>query len=659
MKMAGSRPRIVLLLAAAALASAVEITPVQKVVEMLNGMQAAGQQELEAEQKTFAEYSKWVESQSADLGFEIKTSTSKIESLKATIEKLENEVSQLGEKIQALDDDLARLDSEKKGATKIRETERADFLKIQQDYSESVDALERAISVIAAQNYDRPQAEMLLQQMAETTTGMRRVLAAIEDELEGTGAPVVAAYKNQNGGIQEMLEGLLRKFKGELSDVETAESNKAHFSDLANLHLGDSIAHSTADREDKAATKAARTAESAKAQGVLADTVKELAEEKQFLSDIQVTFKSKAVTFKANQQVRKDELQAIAKAVEIISSPDVASSYAEHINLAQLATRGTALVQTRSANTRSAVCQKAAALLQGRARALSSTVLASIAEQVATNPFTKVIQLIEGLLAKLKDEASAESEHKAWCDEQLAANKLKRERQTTTVEKLTAQIEEAASSIASAAAQIETLAKEQADLTTAVQEATEQRQKEKAANTKAIAGAQAGSSAVKQALVVLREFYASHASLLQRGKQAPELAEYNGQQARSTGVIGILEVIASDFLRLETDTKTAEDRAARDYDSFTADAEADKLAKHNAEVKLRLSKDQTEFDKSQLEKDLAGNQDELDKANTYFKYLKPSCLEVKVSYEERVARRQEEIEALKQAYDVLDQKSSD
>jgi len=34
--------------------------------------------------------------------------------------------------------------------------------------------------------------------------------------------------------------------------------------------------------------------------------------------------------------------------------------------------------------------------------------------------------------------------------------------------------------------------------------------------------------------------------------------------------------------------------------------------------------------------------------------LKPQCLEVKVSYEERVAQRKAEIENLKEAYKVLD-----
>merc|ERR1719380_459962 len=118
----------------------------------------------------------------------------------------------------------------------------------------------------------------------------------------------------------------------------------------------------------------------------------------------------------------------------------------------------------------------------------------------------------------------------------------------------------------------------------------------------------------------------------------------------------MLEVIVSDFARLFADTKAAEESAAAEYDGFMKDATASKKAKHDLEFKTSLEKDQAEFEKSQTTKDLEATQEELDRALDYQQYLKPVCLEVHVSYEERVARRKEEIEALKEAYDILDKK---
>merc|ERR1719162_1273698 len=119
----------------------------------------------------------------------------------------------------------------------------------------------------------------------------------------------------------------------------------------------------------------------------------------------------------------------------------------------------------------------------------------------------------------------------------------------------------------------------------------------------------------------------------------------------------MLEVIHSDFVRLEADTKASESEAATEYDAFMKDATGSKKSKHDLEVKTSLKKDQTEFEKGQTSKDLESTQAELDKALEYQQNLKPVCLEVHVSYEERVAQRKAEIAALKEAYEVLDKKA--
>lgn len=315
-------------------------------------------------------------------------------------------------------------------------------------------------------------------------------------------------------------------------------------------------------------------------------------------------------------------------------------------------------MQLRSSKRRVDARQRAAEYLKRRAGALSSRTLAALASVVASNPFAKVIEMINELIGKLKQEAAAEADHKAWCDGELKGNKLKREEKTTAVSTLSAEVQELSGNVETMGETIETLAKEQSALAKAMGEATAQREKEKATNTDTIADAAAGAAAVKQAIAILEEFYASQAAFLQRqGRQVPEMQAYKGMQGENKGVVGLLQVIESDFMRLEADTKAAEEQAAKEYDTFMKDSAADKLQKHNAEVKLRLEKDATEFDRSQTQKDLVAEEDALKKANMYYEELKPSCVEIHVSFEERAARRKEEIEALKEAYAILDTKS--
>jgi len=318
--------------------------------------------------------------------------------------------------------------------------------------------------------------------------------------------------------------------------------------------------------------------------------------------------------------------------------------------------KAVSLLQVGAAKRRSAAQQLAVAFLQKKAGALSSKTLARFAMEAAANPFEKVIEMIKELLERLKAEAAAEAEHKAWCDEQLHNNKLKRNKQTAMVNKLIAEIEEKSALIADLAAEIDTLVKEQADLAKAMEEATAFREKEHAENTATTADSVAGQEAVKKALGILREFYNSQTAFLQRQHQVPEMAAYKGMQTSKGGPIGMLEVILTDFARLQAETESAEAAAASEYATFMEDSKASKIAKHKKEVNDRLAKDQAEFEKSELKKDLAANEAELATANKYYDTLKPLCLTVHVSYEERVAKRKEELAALNEAYDILDKK---
>merc|ERR1712228_1032668 len=192
-----------------------------------------------------------------------------------------------------------------------------------------------------------------------------------------------------------------------------------------------------------------------------------------------------------------------------------------------------------------------------------------------------------------------------------------------------------------------TLAAEQSELTKKMAEATELRKAEKTENLATIADAKAGFEAVGKALVILREFYSSQASFVQ---QVPEMAAYTGQQSGNKGVVGMLEVIQTDFSRLRAETEAAEHAAAAQYASFMKVSEASKRQKHEEEVKLRLDKDQTEYENGETKKDLSATEEELARADKYYEYLKPNCLVVHVNWDDRVAHRKEEIAALKEAY---------
>merc|ERR1719188_836462 len=159
---------------------------------------------------------------------------------------------------------------------------------------------------------------------------------------------------------------------------------------------------------------------------------------------------------------------------------------------------------------------------------------------------------------------------------------------------------------------------------------------------------------------VLREFYAKAGeatafSQVSAAARDPTIFEtkYTGMQSENGGVVGMLEVIQSDFSRLEADTRTAEATSAKEYKDFVAASEADKAEKETAVEDKTAKKQDTTQDLQLTEADLAAGQKELDAALQYFEKLKPSCIDVGVSYEDRVARRKEELESLQEALKIL------
>merc|ERR1719476_546588 len=108
----------------------------------------------------------------------------------------------------------------------------------------------------------------------------------------------------------------------------------------------------------------------------------------------------------------------------------------------------------------------------------------------------------------------------------------------------------------------------------------------------------------------------------------------------------MLEVIESDFARLESETKAGEAGAQKEYDGFMADSRVDKSEK-STHIEHKSAKKQDESQALTVKKnDLEGTQKELDSALAYFDKLKPSCVDSGVSYEDRVARREDEIKSL-------------
>merc|ERR1719420_865348 len=569
------------------------VTPVQKVIELLQGMLEKGKKEKHEEQVQFASYKQFCDDTTIEKQRAIKEAEEMIEMLKADIQQYTVDAETLGKEIAGHDEDIATWTGDIKAATEVRELENADYMTTHKDYSESVDALERAIAVLKKQAYDRKQAEALTQVSASPLIPehAKKVISAFlaqgdelgeqGDELSVT-APEANAYEFQSQGVIDMLEKLHDKFEDERTDLENTEKNARHAYEMLIQDLTAQISTAEEDREAKAQEKASKLQKAAEDKGALADTTATRDADQTYLDDLVAECTQKSSDFESRQQLRTDELAAIDKAIEILSSGSVSGNADKYLP-SFVQTKAVSFIQL-SVGSKNPSQARVAEFLRQKGTQINSRVLSALAVRVAEDPFVKVKKMIKDLIVRLMEEANEEAEHKGWCDTELSTNEQTRKEKTQAVETLHAEIDELEASIAKLTEEIAELTTAVAELDAAMAKATEIRQAEKAKNEETIKDAQDAQTAVAQALTVLKEFYAKAAeatALLQQQPEAPEIFDkpYTGMQGASGGVIGMLEVIESDFARLESETKAAEATAQKEYDEFMTDSEVDKAQK--------------------------------------------------------------------------------
>jgi len=631
---------------------------VQKVIQLMEGMLEKGKKEKHDEQVQFSAYKQFCDDTTVEKTRAIAEANEQIDTLKADIQSYTAKAAKLTKEIAGLEEDIAIWTGDIKAATNVRNIEKNDYDNLHKDYSESVDALERAIAVLKKQTGDRKQASML-QVSALTSLNLipeeakRAIDAFVQEDDEGlaVSAPEANAYEFQSSGVVEMLEKLLDKFVQERTTLEKEEMNSKHAFDMLMQDLNAQIAQATKDRDEKAESKAKALQAKASANGDLKDTIDTRDADTKYLNELVATCEQKASDFESRQQLRSEEIEAIEKAVEIISSGAVAGNADKHLPSLVQASAFSQLRSDLSVQAKARVVT----FLNKRAKQLNSRILSTLAARASDDPFNKVKKMIKDLIVRLMEEANEEAEHKGWCDTELSTNEQTRKEKTEAVETLHAEIDQLEASIAKLSEDITDLTKAVAELDEAMATATKLRSEEKAKNTETIADSEAAQTAVAQALTVLKEFYAKAGEATALLQAEPEIFDepYKGMQAGNGGVVGMLEVIESDFARLEADTKASEATAQKEYDEFMTTSKVDKAQKSTDIEHKTAKKQDQEQALTQKSEDLEGTQKELDAALAYFDKLKPSCVDSGVSYEDRVARRKEEIESLQEALKIL------
>mmetsp|Transcript_36133 Transcript_36133/g.71936 ORF Transcript_36133/g.71936 Transcript_36133/m.71936 type:complete len:380 (-) Transcript_36133:89-1228(-) len=305
-------------------------------------------------------------------------------------------------------------------------------------------------------------------------------------------------------------------------------------------------------------------------------------------------------------------------------------------------------------------------MLKARGHEMGSTLLVSLATKVAADPFAKVKVLIQELIQRLLQEAANEANHKGWCDKAMADAKQKRDyaaEEIATLNSEMAKLEARRDMLEEKLSELKTAIDE---LTTARSEAEAERKEESEENSNTIKEAQAGLDALNMCIELLEKFYKSASketvdlSLAQAdpSADAPDAGFDNGEayvgaQAESGCILGMLDVMKSDFTRTVEETEKAEKQAEKDHLEFMTETGKSLAQKEEAASQFTEQLSDTNSKLSEADSNLSDETDKLNTAVAELLELKPVCIDTGMSYEDRVALREEEIEALNKALCIL------
>lgn len=655
-----------------------KVSPVQKVIELLGECKAKVAKDLAAEAKVMEEYVAFCDDELKEKGYAIQTAERELGDLAATIEKSTATGAAKADEIATLGSTIAAKEGELATATKARASEADVFTAAEKELVKSVDEASRAYTALSKgmallQGGRKAEAK---KQMEAVKSALNTILSAIsikteskrklkaflqqssteaaDDELtlKQPQAKMVA-YESKSGGILDTIKEMKEKAEGELSDLRKKEMSNSHNFKMIESGLNDEIAHNMEKLGLAKSAKAAAEEALGKAESDTAETAKTKAADTEYSANLKTECETTSMEWDARQKSAKEEMAAIDKASEILTTGVVAFS---QVGVRHQMKHFSGMDLDEDMDDKTSTRSRVAAKLQQLGKKYHSFAMMQLAGRASSDPFVKIRGLIEEMIAKLLKEAQEEASQKAFCDKEMGESTKSKEIKTATIDKLKARMDEAATTIATLKEAVVTLEAEIADIDKAQAEATAIRTKEKDDNVKAMKDFKDSADAVIAAIGVLKSFY--EGSLLQtKSRTMLKSAQPSFGSAKTdsgNSIISVLEVAESDFTRLYAETETEEDSAAAAYDKLSKENAVSKATKE-ADAKGKASEIKSlSVQLDQHTEDHDSTSEELDAVNAYIDKLKPQCEQKVMSYAEKKAAREAEIEGLKEALSILE-----
>merc|ERR1719274_191980 len=452
-----------------ATATAVQVSPVQKVIQLLDELKGKVESDLANEEKLMEEYTTWCDEEANTKEDAITSSKRTIGDLEATIEDAKATLVELSSSISELTTTISASETDLDKATALRSKEHEDFKASEKELVDTVDSLERAMTVLK-KNLGFLQNGRVSEALGASLSGLKKVVEASwvsahqksvltsllqardGDEDEQPQGSVVA-YESASGGILDTIADMQSKAEESLSSTRKDEMEAAHAFALLKQGLEDEIKVNKKQLGEATLTRSTTEEELHSAETSLTETKETLAADEKTLAEVKTDCEAKAKEWAMRQKQAGEETAAIEKAKEVL---------AEGVKVfLQTSTKLRVKSADEAYDTRAQVVR----VLSKISQKAHSYKLMQLVASARSDPFGKIRGLIEDMIAKLTKEAAEEADQKSFCDEEISESKAKQADLTGKLDKTSARISKADADKAKLLEEISESKAKQADLT--------------------------------------------------------------------------------------------------------------------------------------------------------------------------------------------------
>merc|ERR1719428_1611181 len=671
----------------------------QEVIEVLRQMLSDFDAQMVEDKKLWEEYSSWSDTSETDKCDFIQEQNALIMSETAKKEANEQMVATLTEELATLANEIAQTKLGIKELIQMRKEEHQAFQTTQADLTQTIKAVVKATEILeghyAADNAELMQIKQRVQ-IALTMYGPSRIRSATKENLhalasmlqtgEGQANPDFlntdgSKYDNyqKQGGARGVI-GMLEDLHSELqSQLEAAIAREAE----ARRQYEETKAAKETELKNQEATQAQKTQEKATAEAVIEECIstidqakKDILDAEEFLKQLLADREKFTKEFGERSQMRSDEQAATQAALDALQS--VSAGAKSTVGFAQTSSSvwsGFLQISSSSTNQRLQRVAKKLANVGKRIQSVSLIQLSNSVQQTQSqepsvfSSFDPVIKLLTDLIARLEEEASAETSQHEWCETEKTTSVTAKEQRETSIVELKAKINEQTTLSATLKTDILFLESEIARVEKETADAKALRKEQHDAYVKAKADHEEVIKAIGLALEALSGQYGGAAFIQvgssqnqaaaqnQAANQAPgQAAVFSDYKSGGSGAGSAIEMLndlqsryttaLQEIEQTEVDQQKAHDELVATNEQFIADT----TNTRNMKLKERRAKLGELGDaKSEMKTNLI----ELHDVNKYLQNLRPSCDDIRTTYEERKKRREAEIAALKEALEVI------